>query len=204
MISLEEPPPNVVFILLCADASALLETIRSRAQLIRTKPLSDEVIFDYVRNNTKCTLSDKSLKEIILASSGSLGYVLDMLDEKKSARLLEDRGRIDEFVSILFDDSHMAYSKITSFFSMQRDAIKELLLSSLIAIRDMAVIKKDKSAKLCFYSSREELISRASKLTLSKILRAYDSVNQGIEDFNSNSNVPNTLTSILIAIQKGH
>lgn len=204
LISLEEPPPNVVFILLCADASALLETIRSRAQLIRTKPLSDEVIFDYVRNNTKCTLSDKSLKEIILASSGSLGYVLDMLDEKKSARLLEDRARIDEFVSILFDDSHMAYSKITSFFSMQRDAIKELLLSSLIAIRDMAVIKKDKSAKLCFYSSREELISRASKLTLSKILRAYDSVNQGIEDFNSNSNVPNTLTSILIAIQKGH
>ena len=127
-----------------------------------------------------------------------------MLDEKKSARLLEERARIDEFVSILFDDSHMAFSEITSFFSMQRDAIKELLQSSLLAIRDMAVIKKDKGAKLCFYSSREELISRASRLSLSKILSVYDSVNQGIEDFNSNSNVPNTLTSILIRRGKTH
>ena len=48
LLSLEEPPKNVVFFILCTDASILLETIRSRAQILRTKPLSKREILNYV------------------------------------------------------------------------------------------------------------------------------------------------------------
>ena len=88
LISLEEPPKNVIFFLLCQDASYLLETIRSRAQLLRTKPLEKHIIFDYVRSNSLSYLPDDKLNEIIASSRGSLGYVLDMLDEKRHLRLL--------------------------------------------------------------------------------------------------------------------
>ncbi len=202
LISLEEPPKNVVFFLLCQDASYLLETIRSRAQLLRTKPLGNDVIFNYVRDNMLSTLSDESLNEVIVSSRGSLGYVLDMLDEKKAEELLSAREKISSFVEALLSNDVTSYAKITSLFSMQRDALKELLSSALIAVRDMAVIKKEKNATLCFYASRENVIKLSSKHSLKKILGIYDAIEKGLYDFGSNSNVPNTLTSILINAKK--
>ena len=202
LISLEEPPKNVVFFLLCQDASYLLETIRSRAQLLRTKPLSNGVIFKYIRDNMLSSLSDESLNEIIVSSRGSLGYVLDMLDEKKAEELLSSREKISSFAEALLSNDISSYTKITSLFSMQRDALKELLSSALIAVRDMAVIKKDKNATLCFYASRENVVKVASKHSLKKILGIYDAIEKGLYDFGSNSNVPNTLTSILINARK--
>jgi DNA polymerase-3 subunit delta' len=202
LISLEEPPKNVVFFLLCQDASYLLETIRSRAQLLRTKPLSNDVIFKYIRDNMLSSLSDESLNEIIVSSRGSLGYVLDMLDEKRAEELLSSREKISSFAEALLSNDISSYSMITSLFSMSRDALKELLSSALIAVRDMAVIKKDKNAALCFYASRENVIKLASRHSLKKILGIYDAIEKGLYDFGSNSNVPNTLTSILINAKK--
>ena len=64
LISLEEPPKNVVFFLLTTDAGALIETIRSRAQILRTKRLDDNTIFDYIRNNRRDILDElKKLKK---------------------------------------------------------------------------------------------------------------------------------------------
>lgn len=203
LISLEEPPQNVVFLLLCDDASALLETIRSRAQLLRMKPLSDEEILSYIKRNENTTLSDEELKEVIISSGGSLGYTLDMLDEEKSAELIETRRTVNSFVEALLLGGVSSYTTITSLFSMQRDSLKELLALSLAAIRDMAVVKKDKSARLCFYSSREELLKLCHGQSLKKILNIYDAVSRACEDLNSNSNVPNTLSSLMITVKKG-
>ena len=202
LISLEEPPKNVIFFLLCQDASYLLETIRSRAQLLRTKPLKNEEIFRYVRDNMLSSLSDDRLNEVIVSSRGSLGYVLDMLDEKKASELIASREKISDFVEALLSSDVTAYAKITVLFSMQRDAIKELLSNALIAVRDLAVIKKDKNASLCFYASRDAVIRIASRHNLKKILDIYDAIEKGIYDFGSNSNVPNTLTSILISARR--
>ena len=199
LISLEEPPRNVVFLLLCQDSSALLETIRSRAQLLRTKPLTDEQIFDYVRSNTGCMLSDNELKEIVISSGGSLGYVLSMLDEKKCAELLSERRAVSDFVLWLIKNDSNSYASITSLFSMQRESLKELLQNALLAIRDLAVIKKDKNARLCFYTSRQELLALAQRESLKRILKIHEAVSAGISSLNANSSVPNTLISILLA-----
>ena len=202
LISLEEPPKNVVFFLLCQDASYLLETIRSRAQLLRTKPLEGDVILEYVRENMLSSLSDGKLREIIASSRGSLGYVIDMLDEKKASLLLERREKITNLVEAFLSKDVSSYAEITSTFSMSRDTVKELLNASLLAIRDMAVIKKDKNASLCFYASRDNLINIASKHSLKEILSLYDAISQAIEDFNFNSNVPNTLVSLAMSVKK--
>ena len=202
LISLEEPPKNVVFFLLCQDASYLLETIRSRAQLLRTKPLDNEVILKHVRDNSLSSLSDGKLREIIASSRGSLGYVIDMLDEKKAASLLERREKITNLVEAFLSKDINSYSEIISTFSMPRDTVKELLNASLLAVRDMAVIKKDKNAALCFYASRENLISMAAKHSLKDILSLYDAISKSIEDFNFNANVPNTLVSLAMSVKK--
>ncbi|MBQ7761117.1 MAG: hypothetical protein IJ400_03570 [Clostridia bacterium] len=197
LISLEEPPPHVLFFLLTTDSSYLLETIRSRAQILRTKPLDNDTIYSYVKKNCKISVGDDALKEIIVASGGSLGYVIDMLDEKKSQALSKDRERAKSLVLAYLNDNSESISFITSLFSMQRDKFKELLSMCSVVVRDLAVVKKYRGASLCFFTSLEQALELASRHSLSKILKLYETIEDAIEDLNANASVSNTLVSIL-------
>ena len=48
LLTLEEPPSYVVFFLLCENSEKLLETIKSRAPILRTEPVSIELIDEYI------------------------------------------------------------------------------------------------------------------------------------------------------------
>lgn len=202
LISLEEPPKNVVFFLLCTDATVLLETIRSRAQILRTKPLSNEEIKSYLNKNAPSNISGVSLDEIILSSNGSLGYVLDMLNETKAENLIKDRQKAKSFALSLLASDANTVSVLSSMFNMTREKLKELFGISLVVLRDLAVIKKSKNAPLCFFTSRKEALDIASKYSLQKILYFYSTVEKGQEDLNSNANVPNTLVSLIVNSKK--
>ncbi|MBO5312879.1 MAG: hypothetical protein J6B29_02830 [Clostridia bacterium] len=198
LISLEEPPKNVVFFLLCTDSTILLETIRSRAQILRTTPLDREQILSYISENIKGTMPSKDvLDEIILSSGGSLGYVIDMLDTSKSQGLTKDRERVKALVKGILANDASSVSAITPLFQLARDRLREILSLGLVALRDLAVIKKSKSAQLCFYTSLAEAQGISSKYSLKRILSAYARVERAIADTNSNSNVPSTLVSII-------
>ncbi|MBO4983190.1 MAG: hypothetical protein J6D23_03945 [Clostridia bacterium] len=202
LISLEEPPPNVVFFLLCTDATVLLETIRSRAQIIRTKPLTTEQIKAYLDEN-KVSYGDANvLDEIIISSNGSLGYVLDMLNSSKAESLIKDREKAAELAISLLKNDNSTITTLYSMFNMTRDKLKELFALTLVAYRDMAVVKKTKNVTLCFFTSVKEASSIASKYSVSKILYYYSMVEKGIDALNSNSNVPNTLVSLITNSQK--
>ncbi len=202
LISLEEPPKNVVFFLLCTDAASLLETIRSRAQILRTKPLSDKQIRTYLEEQKIQIPNSEHLDEIIISSNGSLGYVLDLLNESRSEALLKDRERARDFVQRLLLNDSSTVTALSSMFNITRDKLKELFSLSLVVLRDLAVVKRCKDAPLCFFTSNKEALSVASKFSLQKILYTYSSVEGGIESLNSNSNVPNTLVSLITDTKK--
>ena len=202
LISLEDPPKNVIFFLLCTDATVLLETIRSRAQILRTKPLSGEQIKSYLKSNRLFLGDTDTLDEVILSSNGSLGYVLDMLSESKSQALIKDRECAKDFAIRLLKNDSSTITLFSSMFNMTRDKLKELFSLSLVVLRDLAVIKKTKSAPLCFFTSQKEASDVAAKYSVQKILYCYSRVEQGIEALNSNANVPNTLVSLITNSKK--
>lgn len=202
LISLEEPPKNVIFFLLCTDATVLLETIRSRAQILRTKPLSSWEIKNYLSKSNIPLPGEDKLDEIILSSCGSLGYVLDMLNEKSADILIKDRERAKDFSLSLLANDNSTVTLISSMFSMTREKLKELFSLSLVVLRDLAVIKKSKDAPLCFFTSSREAQNLASRHTLQKILYTYSMVENGIEGLNINANVPNTLVSLITNSKK--
>ena len=197
LLSLEEPPKNVVFFLLCSDSTMLLETIRSRAQILRTKPLSNDEILSYIKRNVETTLNDESLKEIVVSSSGSLGYALDLLVPEKAQAIIKSRTQALSFVrSVLNLDTGVGNS-IYSMFSWQRDRVKDLLNTSLVVLRDLAIIKRAKSAPLCFFASSEAASEIAKEHSLIRILNLIDAVSTGIDNLGVNASVPGTLTTIL-------
>ena len=202
LISLEEPPKNVVFFLLCTDATALLETIRSRAQILRTKPLSDGEIKAYLGKSSLALPEEERLDEIIVSSNGSLGYVLDLLSESRADALLKDRERACDLVRSLLLNDQTTVTTLSSMFNMTREKLKELFSLSLVVLRDLAVVKKCKDAPLCFFTSQRAAATQASEFSLQKILYTYASVEGGIEALNSNANVPNTLVSLITNSKK--
>ncbi len=202
LISLEEPPPHVIFFLLCTDSTILLETIRSRAQILRTKPLTREQIKSYIDKYADTDIDKGALDEIILSSCGSLGYVLDMLDGEKSAVLIKSREKSQELALSLLKGDSACVTLLSSMFNMTRDKLKEQFSLCLVVLRDLAVVKKDKKAPLCFFTSHKIASDAASKYSLQKILGTFSALERAIEDLNSNSNVPNTLISILTNSKK--
>lgn len=204
LISLEEPPKNVVFFLLCTDATILLETIRSRAQILRTKPLTKEQILNYLKGTDLPLPPTERLEEIVLSSNGSLGYVLDMLTEGKAEALIKDRERALDFAVKLLNNDNSTVTLLTSMFNMTREKLKELFSLSLVVLRDLAVVKKTKDAPLCFFTSYKDALDVAGKHSLQKILGILSSLEGGIDALNLNANVPSTLVSLINYKKKGN
>ena len=89
--TLEEPPPNSLIIMIATNASSLLPTIRSRCQIVRFSPLSDESIVSLLLQR-QLVDSVEDARAVALLSGGSMTTVEQLLDpELRSlrARLLE-------------------------------------------------------------------------------------------------------------------
>ncbi|MBR2297106.1 MAG: hypothetical protein IKA43_06860 [Clostridia bacterium] len=202
LISLEEPPKNVIFFLLTTDAGALLETIRSRAQILRTELLDGEVIFKYLKENLRFGMNDEALREIVVASCGSLGYAIDLTDEKKALELIERRKSALDFTLAVIKNDAYAVSLLLSYSGYGREELKEHLSLCLSVIGDIILLKKDKGAPLYFFTSREEALQIAQKHQLGKLMGVYDALDEAISALNLNSNTALTLMSILVNSKK--
>lgn len=84
LLTLEEPPGHVVFILATTDIQNVPITILSRCQRLDFKPITSEKIFErlkYVCEQEQIQASDDALKEIAVISNGGLRDALSVLDQ---------------------------------------------------------------------------------------------------------------------------
>jgi DNA polymerase-3 subunit delta' len=82
--TLEEPPLTMRLILITSQAHLVLDTIRSRCQLVRFGSLSPEIVEDLLRENTKTSdpqPSPNSLKVAARLGEGSVGRALHVLQD---------------------------------------------------------------------------------------------------------------------------
>lgn len=87
LLTLEEPPSHVVFILATTDVQDVPITILSRCQRFDFKPISRENIvkrLEFVCNEENIRITDDALSEIALISAGGMRDALGMLDQLSS------------------------------------------------------------------------------------------------------------------------
>ena len=96
--NIEEPPPDVIFILITQSPEKLRETIRSRCWMINFNPLSNKEIKQILVNNFD--FEEKTADEISRFSGGSVQtalklseYDFDLLKEKTISILRYSLGR---------------------------------------------------------------------------------------------------------------
>lgn len=202
LISLEEPPKNVVFFLLTTDAGILLETIRSRAQTLRTELLDKDTILDYLKNKMHTGLSDERLAEIVMASAGSLGYAIDLTDAKRAEDLMASRKKAFDFLCAILRNDPESVCELYALSSMAREDLKSLIALSLTALEDIILLKRDKGAPIRFFTDIESAIALAQKYSMGKLNSCYEALTLATSDLNLNSNTALTLMSILVNYKK--
>ena len=104
--TLEEPPAAAIIILIASSEHQQLPTIRSRSQIVRFQPLTNQQIENILREN-ELLPEGTLLRELGLASQGSLHLALQLADPEtlEFRRIwLEQLGSLDPGSDSFFED----------------------------------------------------------------------------------------------------
>ena len=133
LLTLEEPPSHVVFILATTDIQDVPITILSRCQRFDFKPINKQAIVDrlkYVCSEESIKITDDALEEIALISAGGMRDALGMLDQLSN----DDVEITLDMVSNYFGS--VSPKKIDELLTSISDNNTDLLLEILGNIRD--------------------------------------------------------------------
>lgn len=201
LLTLEEPPKYVVFLLLCEDAGAMLETVRSRAPVIRMSPLPSEVVTEelvksYPDAARLMRENKEELAEIVKLSGGSLGYARDLLDAKTREPLLVRRRAAKEFFALLGTSRKGRRAvEFLNLLPQKRDELSDTLGEIELAARDILVSKKTDNASLGFFADPYEALELAGKYKATTLMRIITAAEDAKARLLRNANVRLTIYS---------
>lgn len=207
LLTLEEPPAFVLFLLLTEDASALLETVRSRAPVFRMQHLDTTVLRDHLLTDAAAGAagapalakdSPEEFEELLMLADGKIGAALTLLDPKKRAPQIERRHAVMRVIDALADQT----SNDRLFFAIyemgqKREELKELLSMLTTALRDLVVLTRAEHAPLLFFTNRDRALDLTDHLTAARLLSYLPAVEEALEALWENANTTITMTNLL-------
>lgn len=208
LLTLEEPPPFVLFLLLCERAEAMLETIRSRAPVLRMQPLPEQEISDYLlspaRGKTARTaraLMEEDAQEyaaLLRMSNGRIGRALELLEDKKRTPVLARRADISQLCTLLSDGtaSDRILTLLLSFGKVREEVVARLTLLQE-ALRDLIALGHTERAPLVFFTDREQAAELAATFTARALYAYVAATSDALDALAANANVRLTLIQYL-------
>ncbi len=206
LLTLEEPPSFVVFLLLAEDAGALLETVRSRAPTHRLQPIDPQTMRDFLQNDpvarekgatALATERPLEFEALLSLAGGSIGRALTLFDSEKRTPLLERMARTEELVACLADRT-APDRLLLALLSLgsTRDALLADLSMLSLALRDLLLLGCTEGASLLFYTERERAAELAARFTAARILAISEAIDKATEALRANANVRLTVINL--------
>ena len=204
LLTLEEPPPYVCFLLLCESTAPLLETVRSRAPTLRLEPIPPDGIREHLLRTEPAAKAleqqaPEELRELIAAAGGSIGRARLLLDPKRRKPILERRDAARTFVRLAA--AHRNSAAVLGFLGamgQKRDEIAAQLNIILLCVRDLLACRYTECAPLCFFAAREEAAELCSRFSAPELLRLCDGIQAAADRLALNANVRLTLTGLAV------
>ncbi len=207
LLSLEEPPPYVLYLLLCTDSKSLLETIRSRAACLRLRPCSADEIEEYAlrvggARAQKLRRCGEMWAEMLVSSGGSAERAISLLDERTLSSLIEKKREAESTIESMMsrDDGIMAAITVSAK-KMKRDEASAMLEMCECAVRDMAMAKKLSSPERCFFASDEAAASAAAPFNMRTLVNTAQYIRDARDQIESNMSILTSLLSLAIRIR---
>lgn len=205
LISLEEPPEGVFILLIAESEEALLTTVRSRAQTIRTELFDNDRLFRYLHRNKKfATLSESTPERadaLIEGAHGCIGAALSLLEGGGLTEIMKRREAVDAVIAALAERGALPlYDAIHALPASKREELGEVLSLLSEALRDLILLKRAPSVPLLYYTDRDAAISVMERIGIGRLLALSDAAAEAMEDLSRNANVPIVLSSLMHAV----
>lgn len=202
LLSLEDPPPYVLFFLICENSTSLLETVRSRAPSLRIQRLTYEQVEGYLLSNHSRArqLKDENpeqLRSAIFASAGCIGSAIELLDSKKRKAVLDVKQVSRNIISMVSVSDKAGTIDIISRLGKNRSDVRRQLISLQEAIRDLILLKKCQSVPLCFFEEADDAAELATHFSSVSLFALYDASVEAIDALDAGANVRLTLVSMM-------
>ncbi len=199
LMSLEEPPEFVTFLLLTEDPMALLETIRSRAPVIHMELFSPAVVRDWLADRPKVPKDPERLEGAAVLSGGALGQALILATGDGDDHALQMRalslqlleGIFRRRPSVLLEESLPELPK-------EREEMCLVLTMLQAALRDLIVRKRQAAVAGQFLLGNESVCSDAGKYSMSRLLSLYDLCDTALARLDANGSIAPCMTSFLL------
>lgn len=202
LIVLEEPPKNVLIMLLSAGTDKILTTIKSRAQYIPLARFSPEKIKEYLlRMSTEAREISRTDAEgfdaAMVSADGRIGLAEALISNDRRRVLAEDRAETLAVIGSLgrgksFKDVYCAVSALPS----KRTELALSLERLIHAISDLIRLRYDRNAETTFYKNADEADEIAGSVSTKKLFRIYDVISEAYDANTKNANTPALLATL--------
>jgi len=185
--TIEEPPPSVLMVLTTVDPEATLETIVSRCQHLRLRPLQRDRLAAHLVD----TLGLASERAELLAALGE-GCVGRARTLAADERALERRSRLLDELATLVDADRVArlqYARtLGDRWSKDQEGVREVLAIWLRWWRDVLLVQGGLAHRIVNLDRRETLERQARALSSQEIAAAVSSARDVLQMLDQNVN----------------
>lgn len=202
LIALEEPPRHVRFLLLCTEPEAMLETIRSRASMLRMAYIPPELMREQLVKTERraAQLAENepdAFAAVTLAADGCIGEAMTLLDARRRKPILARRESAANFLR-LCAGRHGSGEVLAAISALpqKRDEMNELLGLVSLGARDLLAVKRAPEARLCFYTDRAAAEETANGMSVQALLRLTEAIETARVSLSRNANLRITMLTL--------
>ncbi|MFC2058483.1 DNA polymerase III subunit delta' [Chloroflexota bacterium] len=194
--TLEEPPPDVLFILLAASENRLLPTIISRCQRIELFPVPAPVIEQALVERWGA-MPDKA-RVLSRLCAGGIGWAISALADEKL--LQQHTSRLAELISLASADLAQRFSfaaRLATQYSKNRDSVEDTLKLWIVWWRDILLTKEGCTEFTTNVDEGATLRNQAADCTLPEIKDFIEAIQVALKQLEQNAN-PRLVLEVLM------
>lgn len=181
--TLEEPPKYAIIILITNNKESLLDTIKSRCEIIKFTPIPLVEVADYLIQ----TGVDKNRASLLANfSRGSMQKAIE-LSESEDFHIMRDE--VQKYVETFLTGSMLDIMDIQSSIEKYKDNITNVLDLLVNYFRDIMMVKENVDSSMIINLDRLVFIKNMStKITYSQLSKIIDIIEETKNKLRSNCN----------------
>ena len=197
--TIEEPPKNVIIILLCENVEVILDTIKSRCQIHKLKSLNVEEMEKFLKIN-HVDLSLEEIRIIVAFSDGIPGKAEKFIGD---SNFKDIRNITLEILLVLNKVGTEQLIKYEKKLSNQKDNFKEILTAFLSYIRDTIIYKEIEEENIIINIDKLlDIKELANIFSFNKLNGIINIINDTRENLDRNVNPGLTFQVMLLKMQE--
>ncbi|PBI45231.1 ATP-binding protein [Clostridioides difficile] len=181
--TLEEPPNYAIIILVTNNKESLLETIKSRCDIIKFSPIPIEDLKRYLINTG---IEEERAQLLAIFSRGSIENALNLSQSSEFSMMRED---IQQYIQIMLDKNIVEILNIPNNMEKYRGKIIALLDMMINYFRDIIILKENVNKNMLINVDKLVFIKNMSgKISYSQLSKIIDIIEDAKSKIKSNCN----------------